>query len=1192
VNSQHFHQLLERLSSEETAFFHEVMEAIEPEDDAAGAVSKNYFSTNFGTPACDEVANKLYDSLEAIEQKIPTYRVDRKPRPPGIIRWQEEEGEEFKINYDCDLRINEAFWFDDEDKTPTISFTFSILKPIMTDQEQNSATSSGGVHALSLEYLVELEKNPWRYSNMLQIPIRNKENDRDTSNEKDDKVGMIITETDPFVIRGRIKLRDAIGERRFRAWKIANDHKDEDEIHNTPLIEKSSIDKTFDLSTILANVPELPIEGSKTSTQPHVDANDRDKVRRCLEIAFGSSQNSTSFKEHGRDLIAEAESALRNSSAQRYLFSVLSQRNKIEKQRSKKAVEDSKQRAATQQSVSRLEHGAFECIVRLCIAVLEACQEEEDYESAYRLLSLTGGFCSITMNPSNQAEPIYMTERIKTHSIFADLRLWERVLLLHKEQQNDRKEDEATDSEGEEKQAPADETEAENTADNESYDAAVTTLYEMVGYGVPAEELARFATRISEERGWFATDKGQSLLVLARRLTAKRDEDGEKTAEAGDFSLGKGNLSHAFERKNSHPTRKNSMDISAGDMTSIYEEEKALVSEDISWAHPSISLMSCERYTGARAFLGNILGSAAEFGAATPAALQTDEIKDQNNGGICSAHGYAGRVAITAMATFGSTAVVTGGVDGTVFLAHTVHFGADRSEFVSSCSSRSSCASPLHSKSSMVNGVKLLWGSSGDTDECVTGSVSCLAASKGSGYRVGSSADSVETLGCADEDEIVSSMEGCRIIGGTSCGGLRVWSLKDIYLSSLMSRMGAGTDHSSVGSRSHQGSGVNSITSTLIRHNADDYGLQEAVKGTSIGGHRGGVTCIDIPPRMYRPDSLLSGGEDGLIKLWSLKASTTNPDGAPHSPSASIQSRFFANRQITAISTTDYDTSDAQGVLTGHEGRIICIKTAWHGDKLLSGGADKTIRLWDLSGATKPLSKFDIQTTASTISTVVNGKLTSLFLLFVSTPATLKGHQGWVTETHFWGQIIVSASTDRSIALWDTRAGSSPLFNLRYHLSPVSGLLLGNRSESLMVSAGTDGSLATWDFRVISGSAQEATSASRTIRSPLATMHHLNNSRRPANCGSVRLARAIGRHDFCFSSVCDDGVVNEWEASTGRIMSMYETGHRDAISGFNTFSSKDGLRQKNVESEFVGGSVTCSWDGTVRLRRLERKSGR
>jgi hypothetical protein len=929
VNSQHFHQLLERLSSEETSFFHEVMESIEPEDDS-GAGVKSYFATNFGSPSCDEVANKLYESLEQIERKIPTYRVDRKPRPPGIIRWQEEDDEEFKMSYDVNVALNDSFWFEEEEK-PSISFTFSILKPIM-DQNANSESSSGGVHALSLEYLVELEKNPWRYSNMLEIPVRPNDESGET---KEDGPAVEYLE-----IRKKTKLRDAIGERRFRAWKIANDHKDDEDILSTPLAEKSTIDKTFDLSTILSNVPDLPLEPSATSTQPHVDANDRDKVRRCLEIAFGSSQNAASFQENGRDLIADAEAALRNPSAQRYLFSVLSQRNKIEKQRSKR----------DQQSVSRLEQGAFECIVRLCIAVLEACQEEEDYESAYRLLGFTGGFCTVP-NPSNQADhktTLYMTERIKVHSIFLDLRLWERVLLLHqKEQQNDqnnRKDDDAgeekdSDSEdGEEKLHPPgpDAADVEDTADSDSYDAAVSTLYEMVGYGVPAEELSRFATRISEEKGWFSTDKGQSLLVLARRLTAKRDDDGEKTGEAVDFNIGK---SHIFDRQNSR-------DI-VGELAAMQEEDNALTSVDISWAHPSTSL---SRQSGAGALLKNILGGAAET------QMSNQGYSKSLSGDVLNAGGYTGRVAITAMASFGTAAVVTGGVDGSVFLAHTIHFGSDMSEFESNCSARPSCPSLMHSKPRLINGVKLQWGSQGEDGDCVTGAVSCLAASKGSAYRTGGSPSNIDSIGCADEDEIIASTEGCQIIGGTTCGGLRVWSLKDIYQASLMSRMD-GTDNSSVGNRSHQGSGVNSITSTLVRHN-DDHGLQDAIKGSSIGGHRGGVTCVDVPPRMYRPDALLSGGEDGLIKLWSLKSSSSSQDGRSHSPqNTSIQSRFFANRQVGPTIPTDYDASDTQGVFTGHEGRIICIKTAWHGDKLLSGGADKTIRLWDLSGATKPLGE-------------------------------------------------------------------------------------------------------------------------------------------------------------------------------------------------------------------------------------------
>ena len=46
---------------------------------------------------------------------------------------------------------------------------------------------------------------------------------------------------------------------------------------------------------------------------------------------------------------------------------------------------------------------------------------------------------------------------------------------------------------------------------------------------------------------------------------------------------------------------------------------------------------------------------------------------------------------------------------------------------------------------------------------------------------------------------------------------------------------------------------------------------KQSRRGRSIGGHRGGVTCFSIPAQIYRPDSLISGRNDGLIKQWSLQ---------------------------------------------------------------------------------------------------------------------------------------------------------------------------------------------------------------------------------------------------------------------------------------------------------------------------------
>jgi hypothetical protein len=150
--------------------------------------------------------------------------------------------------------------------------------------------------------------------------------------------------------------------------------------------------------------------------------------------------------------------------------------------------------------------------------MLEACVETQDYDAAYTLLTYTTGFCTVKQgnnaedmmvdgkclseeNDSLQNQVIYMTARIGMHAIFADVRLWERVLQMHLQGR-----------------LPNSSQHDGDKPYTNDYEAAVSTLYEMVAFGVPAEELALFATRVSEARGWFSSEKGQSLLLLARRL--------------------------------------------------------------------------------------------------------------------------------------------------------------------------------------------------------------------------------------------------------------------------------------------------------------------------------------------------------------------------------------------------------------------------------------------------------------------------------------------------------------------------------------------------------------------------------------------------------------------------------------------------------------------------------------------------
>lgn len=343
--------------------------------------------------------------------------------------------------------------------------------------------------------------------------------------------------------------------------------------------------------------------------------------------------------------------------------------------------------------------------------------------------------------------------------------------------------------------------------------------------------------------------------------------------------------------------------------------------------------------------------------------------------------------------------------------------------------------------------------------------------------------------------------------------------------------------------------------------------LKFSLRGRALSGHRGGVTCIDVPSQVYRPDSLVTGGEDGLIKLWGLRAPTGSRRASTTNATSSGDVDVGSNTGMQQRGRG----GEALSTLSGHIGRILCIKTAWHGDHLLSGGADRTIRIWDLATS--------------------GGKCIH----------RLCGHFGWVTNVQYWGpNTIVSASTDRSVALWDARVRSSPLFILRNHLSPISDLLVGSRTDPHMVSAAADGTIATWDFRSLSdtsasempGTKDNRRNGCKFVRQPSASMrHNVNSNELPA--GSVHLLRDVTDPMNSFLSVGSDAILRKWDFTTGIMLEETPTGHCDTISSFESFAQNNNFAfiPPNAGGTQLSDTIdkeilTSSLDGTIRMRKL------
>ena len=82
------------------------------------------------------------------------------------------------------------------------------------------------------------------------------------------------------------------------------------------------------------------------------------------------------------------------------------------------------------------------------------------------------------------------------------------MMLLHQQdhQDNEHKDDANVLINNDKEEVESSSTGNEDTPDNNVYDSSITTLYKMVGYNVPTEEVSRFVTRISEDKGRFATE--------------------------------------------------------------------------------------------------------------------------------------------------------------------------------------------------------------------------------------------------------------------------------------------------------------------------------------------------------------------------------------------------------------------------------------------------------------------------------------------------------------------------------------------------------------------------------------------------------------------------------------------------------------------------------------------------------------
>jgi len=160
-------------------------------------------------------------------------------------------------------------------------------------------------------------------------------------------------------------------------------------------------------------------------------------------------------------------------------------------------------------------------------------------------------------------------------------------------------------------------------------------------------------------------------------------------------------------------------------------------------------------------------------------------------------------------------------------------------------------------------------------------------------------------------------------------------------------------------------------------------------------------------------------------------------------------------------------------IQTGHSSGVNCVVFGPDQRWLASGGADKSIRVWDLESGLELRALTGHQSWVRSLAVSHNGELLAsgsndhtVKVWNVSSGrliVTLQGHSGVVEAVLFSsdGQRIISGGSDNTIRVWDAAAGK-PLQTLKDHTAAITALAVSPDGQSL-ASGSADGKVILWN---------------------------------------------------------------------------------------------------------------------------------
>lgn len=291
-----------------------------------------------------------------------------------------------------------------------------------------------------------------------------------------------------------------------------------------------------------------------------------------------------------------------------------------------------------------------------------------------------------------------------------------------------------------------------------------------------------------------------------------------------------------------------------------------------------------------------------------------------------------------------------------------------------------------------------------------------------------------------------------------------------------------------------------------------------------LSGHRAGINACALSPSGR---TLISASDDGSLRSWDLHHVRTPPTIFRGHDDAVVGVDVTRKNACLALTSSDDETlrlwtvsnGSCLATLKGHTDSVRDCAFMDQQNRAVSVSFDTTLRLWDLSR--------------------------------VACVASLAGHRSEVNACATSGHVVLTASDDGSLFVWDFRIGRIAS-RLVGHDDWVTSCDLGPSGSTLAVSGSVDRTIRLWDMR--------------TFRSVSVWRDHDDAVR------SCRFSPDC-RHVVSGSS---DQTARTWQTQTGRTLRVLR-GHVGDVSDA-VFSPSRTI-------------VTASYDRTLRVWSGEETTG-